>query len=364
MTPLVCPVIAHATSTHFQCKMRTEKFCNRSASRLCALALFVCATPAFANVTVASPANNAKLVSPFWLNATASPCFAQSITAMGYSFDNLTNTTIISGSQISTSVAAIEGTHTLHVKSWGKYGASCVADISITIVAPPTASVPSTAKVVRNIQALTAWQAADDTATGGGVATGTTSLVSSPSLSGIARKFATSYSNSAGERYYISFAADMSPKNFLYDAWIYLAYPSSDVANLEFDMNQVIWNGDTVIYGFQCDGYTNTWDYTANEGSPQSPSDQWLHSKAYCNPREWSTDRWHHVQITYSRDSAGNVTYHSVWLDGVEHDIDATVPSAFGLGWSSVLLTNLQVDGLGGYGSATAYLDELTIYRW
>jgi hypothetical protein len=58
------------------------------------------------------------------------------------------------------------------------------------------------------------------------------------------------------------------------------------------------------------------------------------------------------------------VTYKSVWLDGVQQDINATVPSSFALGWGSTLLTNFQVDGLGGYGSSTLYLDSLTIYRW
>lgn len=331
---------------------------------LCLLALPVCAVPVLASVTVASPANNAKVVSPFWLSATASPCYSQPVTAMGYSLDNSTSTTIATGTIMSANVRAIIGAHTLHVKSWGNSGSSCVTDVPLTVVAPPTASVPITAKVVRNIETLNTWEAANDTASGGGTSTGAMSLVIWPSVNGLARKYATSYRNSAGERYDVTFGADTSPKNFLYDVRIYLAAPSSDIANLETDMNQVIWNGDTVIYGFQCDGYTNTWDYTTNEGSPQNPSDQWLHSTAYCNPREWSTNTWHHVQVTYSRDSAGNVTYHSVWLDGVEQDIDATVPSAFALGWGSVLLTNFQVDGLGGYGSATVYLDELTVYRW
>jgi hypothetical protein len=70
------------------------------------------------------------------------------------------------------------------------------------------------------------------------------------------------------------------------------------------------------------------------------------------------------VQIAYSRDDAGNVTYQSVWLDDVEQDINATVPSSFVLGWGPTLLTNLQVDGLGASGSSTVWLDNLTIYRW
>jgi hypothetical protein len=129
-------------------------------------------------------------------------------------------------------------------------------------------------------------------------------------------------------------------------------------------MNQVLANGQTVIYGFQCDGYSSTWDYTGNSATPAAYVDHWLHSTAACNPRDWTTDTWHHLQITYSRDDAGNVTYQSVWFDGAEQDINATVPSAFALGWSSVLLTNFEVDGVGAAGSSSVYVDNLTVSRW
>ena len=87
-------------------------------------------------------------------------------------------------------------------------------------------------------------------------------------------------------------------------------------------------------------------------------------SKAACDPRTWSTNTWHHVQVEYSRDDSGNVTYKSVWLDGKEQDLNVTVPSAFDLGWGSNLLTNFQVDGNGASGKSTVYLDDLTISRW
>jgi hypothetical protein len=59
------------------------------------------------------------------------------------------------------------------------------------------------------------------------------------------------------------------------------------------------------------------------------------------------------------------VTYQSVVLDGVQSDlVGATGNSAFKLGWGSVLLTNFQIDGLGSSGSTTAYVDNLTVYRW
>ena len=214
------------------------------------------------------------------------------------------------------------------------------------------------------IQALSSWEGTQDSGGGSGSASGTTGTVSAPSLTGNAREFETSFVSSGDERFYVSFGADTDATHFVYDGWVYIASPSNDLANLEMDMNQVMANGQTVIFGVQCDGYSGTWDYTANEGTPESPSDVWLHSTAACNPRNWSTNAWHHLQTSYSRDDAGNVTYESVWLDGAEQSLNATVPSAFALGWSSTLLTNFQVDGLGTSGSTTVYLDNLNIYRW
>jgi hypothetical protein len=213
---------------------------------------------------------------------------------------------------------------------------------------------------------LESWNDAYDTGTSGssGSATGAMSLTNAPAMSGNAREFATTYLNSGGERYYVSFGSDTASTNFFYDVWVYLPASPADISNLEFDMNQVMANGQTVIYGFQCDGYSSTWDYTENAGTPEVPIDHWVKSAEACNIHDWSIDTWHHVQVSYARDNSGNVTYNSVWLDGVEQPINATVPSAFALGWGSTLLTNFQVDGLGASGSSTAYLDDLTVYRW
>jgi len=328
-------------------------------------ALFVCAAaPVLAHVVVASPKHATKVVSPFWLSANAEPCSSEPIAAMGYSIDNSTYTAFVPGASVDTTVHAGVGTHVVHVKSWGVHGAPCVKDVAVTVVASPVDLVPAHARVSRYLHLWTGWHGVNDRGTGNGISHGKMSLEKKISLSGVARKFVTTYSNSAGHRYYLNFAREWKAKNFLYDAWVYIAHPSDDIANLEMDMNEVMANGDTVIFGVQCDGYTNTWDYTANAGSRKHYEDVWRHSKAYCNPREWSTNTWHHVQMTYSRNNAGHVTYKSIWLDGLEQEINETVPSAFSLGWEKCLLTNFQVDGLGGYGKAIVYLDHLTVYRW
>jgi hypothetical protein len=325
---------------------------------------FTTVIPAFATVTVASPGNGADVSSPFTLSASASTCSSQTVAAMGYSFDNSTDTTIVNSTYINAQVASTTGSHTLHVKAWGNQGASCVTDVAITVAAASAALIPSDASSVSSIESLSNWIASYDSGSGGGSASGSMSIVSSPSQNGHAREFLTTFANSGGERYSVVFGDDETAANFFYDGWIYLTSASSQIGNLELDMNQTMENGQTVIFGFQCDGYTSTWDYTKNAGSPTAPSDQWVHSGAYCNPRTWSTNVWHHVQVYYSRDDSGNVTYHSVWLDGAQQNINATVNSAFALGWGPVLLTNFQVDGLGSSGSPIAYLDNLTVSRW
>jgi hypothetical protein len=308
-------------------------------------------------LAITAPANGASVTSPFTLAASATECSSQTVTSIGYAIDNAT-TTVVSGTSISTQVTAAIGTHTVLVTAWGSSGATCTASVSVNV-----ALVPSNAVSVSGIEELSNWEEQHDSGTGG-TSTGSTTLVSSPALSGQSRQFNTSFTGSGGEIYHVTWGNDQSAQNFFYDGWVYLTNNSAtNVGNLEFDMNQVVSNGNTIIYGVQCDGYSGTWDYTENTGTPSQPNDTWVHSSAACNARNWSQNTWHHVQMSYSRDNSGNVTYHSIWLDGTESTINATVPSAFSLGWGSVLLTNFQVDGLGS-GSNTVYLNELTISRW
>ncbi|MGA2848681.1 MAG: hypothetical protein ABSE46_06775 [Terracidiphilus sp.] len=317
------------------------------------------------NVAVSQPAASAELVSPIALVASGTQCDSQPIVAMGFSIDT-SATKIIFGDSVDTQVSSTPGAHTLHVMSWGKGGSSCVSNVAVTVVPSPVSTLPSNTVAVHGIQAMANWQAAIDTATDAGPSTsGVTALAGAPSLSGTSREFTTTFPGLGGERYDVSFGADTSAANFLYDAWVYLPSPSTDIANLEFDLNQVVANGDTVIFGIQCDSWTEAWDYTANAGTAQVPVDVWRPSTAPCDVQSWSTNTWHHVQFSYSRDDEGNVTYQSVWMDGVEHDLNVTVPDAFALGWGSTLLTNFQVDSLTGSEATTfAYLDDLTVYRW
>jgi len=244
------------------------------------------------------------------------------------------------------------------------YSNSGLARADYSITSPKGASIPANAAHETDLQLSPNWRIKHDPATPG-TSTGVMTVVADPSVSGQAQRFDTSFTSGGGELYSNTYAQDPDAKNFVYDAQVWIE-AGSKISNLEMDNNQVIPNGDTVIYAFQCSGNTNTWEYSANVGTPSQPVVKWQRSTSVCNPSNWTPNAWHHVQIAYSRDDVGNVTYHSVWFDGVESPINQTVNSAFRLGWAAgVLVANFQVDGIAkNDGSSTLYLDEFTIYRW
>jgi hypothetical protein len=347
--------------------LHVKSWGNQGAGCDTDVAITVSASLTLPSVVVSQPASGAKLVSPFTVAASSAQCQGQPTAALGVSIDNSSATTIVNGTSLNAPIASPRGAHTLHVKSWGNQGAGCDTDVAINVVPSPVTQLPSSAIAVQAIQSLTGWEAAYDPVTSGGANStyGVTQFSGSPSLSGQSRQFVTTASNYGGERYDVVFGADASASNFLYDGWVYLTSSASGVANLEFDLNQVLSNGQTMIYGFQCDSWSGTWDYTANAGTPSAYNDTWIHAAAPCNVKNWTPNAWHHVQISYSRDDNGNAMYHSVWLDNVELDLNVTVPDAFALGWGQILLTNFQVDsGISSESSSTVYLDNLTVYRW
>jgi hypothetical protein len=344
---------------------------------LCSVSVFT--VPAIASVTVNSPSSGEQVTSPFKLSAVAINCGSKDVAAMGYSFDSSSDTTIIKGQSINEPIDAPSGAHTLKVKAWGT-GVACVQDVNIDVrpggsggsggsgssgvaVGSGNSVVPSNAISVSNLDTMSSWTAKHDNG-GPGSSSGSTKVVSSPSVSGNAREFATSFSSSGDVRYSLSFADDTSARNFLYDTWVYVNSSASSIGNLEFDINQTMGDGKTVMFGIICDGYTNTWSYTVNTGSASSPRPKHIgKSGTHCNVRGWTQNKWHHLQAYYSHDSSGNITYHSVWLDGVESQLNETVPGSYALGWGPVINTQFQVDGLGSNHN-TVYLSNLAVHRW
>jgi hypothetical protein len=315
------------------------------------------------DITVATPSSGATVTSPFTLTASTRTCAGLPAVSMGFSIDSGAST--IEPTSFSASVTAPAGAHVLHVKCWGK-GVGDQKALNINVVQAATSkgpTIPSYAYVQQQIDLLPGWRIKHDPATPG-TATGSMTLVSNPTRTGQTEKYVTTFTNNGGILYSNTYGNDTDSKNFVYDVWVWLT-ANSVLSNLEMDGNQVIRNGNTIIYGFQCSGYAGVWEYTENSGTVDAPKAHWLKSTAPCNPGKWTRDTWHHIQISVSRDDSGNVTYHSVWFDGQEQVINKTVMSEFSLGWAlGALVANFQVDGLGTSGSATIYVDNLKMSRW
>jgi hypothetical protein len=205
-----------------------------------------------------------------------------------------------------------------------------------------------------------AWAFEKDEAVGGG-ARGSSVFPATTPLYDEAREFYMTYSQRGGVRWHISFANDTKATHFVYDTYVYIVDPTQ-VANLELDMNQVMSDGRTVIFGTQCSIYSKTWEYTL-----VAHGTQWHPSNIPCNPQSWAAKTWHHVQIASHRDDKGNVSYDWVNLDGVHSEfVNATVNSAEALGWQKGdLLINFQLDGANkDGGTITAYAHNVTVLRW
>src|SRR5579863_1383623 len=81
------------------------------------LALLGACVPAAA-ITVTTPANGARLNSPFWLVASTTTCGGITAVSMGYSIDH--KRAVIESTSFSIMVTVPAGAHVLHVKCWGK----------------------------------------------------------------------------------------------------------------------------------------------------------------------------------------------------------------------------------------------------
>jgi hypothetical protein len=324
-----------------------------------------------ANITVASPVNGTTVASPIWVRAHNVGCDGLTPTAFGFSIDN--SGTLYAGvthhDVDATKVGIGSGTHTIHFKSWTSKGICPVVSTTFkvaggtssggTVGSTVTGSIPSYAVGSANLDGK-GWISERDKAMPG-TARGSTVYPATTSLYDNARKFYMTYSRKGGVRWHVSFAKDASATHFIYDTYVYIVNPSQ-VANIELDMNQVMSNGKTVIYGTQCSTYTKTWEYTYVSGGSH-----WKSSGIPCNPKNWAAKTWHHIQIASHRNSTGKVTYDWVNLDGAHHVFkNATVNAAESLGWAKgTLLINFQLDGANaGSGSITAYIHKMTIFRW
>jgi Bacterial Ig-like domain (group 2) len=286
------------------------------------------------------------------------------ITADGSSQQDLPLTYSYSASTGSISGTSASETLETPVSFEGLVTVTCVVDQQGGGSASATTNV-LVATSSGNLDGARNWKAVHDSATSGESMGSSVYPVTTPPYDD-ARQFYMTYSDRGGERFSLSFGSSVSVTHFLYDTYIYFVNPSQ-VQNVELDINQVMSNGQTVIFGTQCSSNSGTWEYTTAITDDGDRKSHWNASSIPCNPKTWTANSWHQVQIASSRDSSGNVTYDWVTLDGATSNfVNATGPSALSLGWAvGDLSLNFQLDGANeASGSITAYIEDLTIYGW
>jgi hypothetical protein len=223
---------------------------------------------------------------------------------------------------------------------------------------PPGITIPGNAIQI-GIENRTNWIAVHDAGTPGAVQT----IVNTYNATTGVRTHSMTYTGNGGTRWSVSLgsaAYDTVATHFVYD--VFVTSPNwLQVKNLELDANQVLANGDTVIYGMQCSMWSNTWEYTSTVGGTH-----WIPSNVPCNSTKFAPNSRHHFRLAYHRNSAGIVTYEGVEVDSVYSALTgAVVNAAKALGWpKGDLLFNVQTEGATAAGTTTILTDGLTIYRW
>jgi hypothetical protein len=318
------------------------------------------------DITVTYPASGSTVPFPAWVRAKSGGCYGQAPVSLAYSVDNGSLLTSgITPSEINAPDRTITaGTHTIYLKT-STGGGECPAvetTFTVTGAAGVGGTIPSNAISSGDLDDSSKWKWHHDSGTSGNSKGSSLYPMRNLSLDDTAREFYVTYTDNGGELSSVDFAHDTTSTHFVYDTYIYLTEPSQ-VQNVELDMNQVLSDGKTVILATQCSSYSNTWEWSTITGSGGA---QWHASNIACCPKTWTANAWHHIQIATHRDSTGVVTHDWVILDGALSQFqNATGSSAPKLGWGiGDLVLNFQLDGAGSSGSITAYVDQMTVYRW
>jgi hypothetical protein len=352
-------------------------------------------------VTVSSPAQDGTVSGNFHLTAQAATCGGQTTSSMAYTVDSNKDTVVTGAKSLNTTVSAPAGWHILRVKAWGDGGAYCETDVHIDngggIQPPlnansePNLETDGTYPDSEGYQTCgnakgpdtNLWQTQPDCGTFNTTyknqhpSFGSTSQVSTPVYGGNSksRDFTMSYYDiGEGVRWFDARLYKTTNPNddlddhFLYDTYVYIP-DVTQVENIEMDVNHSVSSTNTLyILAAQCSLDAGVWEVTVNHG--------WKQTDISCQRSTVTPGTWHHFQIETHHDSSGS-HYDAVALDGVVSNVtcaqsDCGVNPPTVPGWGGVLGPNFQLDGEKAspdhageiVGTATAYVNNFTIYHW
>jgi hypothetical protein len=216
-------------------------------------------------------------------------------------------------------------------------------------------TVPSTAKVISNIQKLTGWKTCVGTCAGMPHAVYSLTLgVTSPSLSGASAKaqILSGTSPFGGVMWYKYLTAGGTATHFVYDFYFYMTNPSAPQA-LEFNISQST-GGYRYEFASQCE-LVNTrtwrlWDPSAKH---------WVGTTVPCLQPPPKT--WNHVTWELQR-SGSSVIFVAITLNGTRHVLNKTV--ARKPDGSSGIDFGFQLDANRTATPFALWLDKVTLKYW
>ncbi len=335
---------------------------------VCLCSIF--ALPAFAGVSVSSPASGANAGSPVHFVASATSSCSKGVSAMGIYTAPGQLAYTVNGSKMDYNLAMSNGTYGVVVQEWDNCGGSTTAPLTLTV-----SGSSGGGKVFSNLQKSGGWTGYALLPPGFGICSGCTqngSSVkwswsqnnSSTSMDGISTK--SSYAGGSTQWADILWnnhlVGDFSSQGlpdysktlvsqfhtFTYDVYFWVGNVSDSQA-LEFDINQFV-GGKSYIWGHECriDG-GHEWDTWNNSGQ------KWVPSGVSCNP---VSNSWNHLTINVQRTSDGHLLFHTITLNGKTATLDRyDTPTS--TSWYGITI-NYQMDSDYYKTPYSVYLDKLT----
>jgi hypothetical protein len=336
-----------------------------------AICIFVVlAATAFANVSVSSPTNGAKVTSPvhYVATATTKTC-SKGVASMGIYVNNQL-VYVVGGASLNTNLNLSAGNYHTVVEEWDYCGGATYTPIDITVQG-------GGGNVLSHLQASGGWKSWGELPPNynicswpcPGVTWSMKQGIKSPAMSGNSTQFniggTKPYSDVLWSNPLIGQGSTQglpdsnhtllpTLHNFTYDAYF---YPTNLGVTqvMEFDIS-MYFNGVGLIWGSQCRvAGGNEWDIWDNVNQ------RWIATGVACNP---VNNAWNHVTIQVQRESDNSLLYQSITLNGMTQPINQHyAPGSAPGGWWGITV-NYQMDGNYKQSAYTTFLDNFSFTYW
>ena len=332
----------------------------------CVCAIF--SVPAFAGVTVSSPASGATVGSPVHFVATgSSPACAKGVAAVGVYTAPYQLAYKVNGSKLDTYLNMSSGSYNVVVQEWDNCGWSATAKVALTV------GSSTTGKTFANLQNKGGWTGyallppsfgicSSCKSSGPELKWSWTPNITSPSMDGISTKTVygggtVQWGDVLWNNHLIGdFSSQGLPDyshtlvsqyhDFTYDVYFWIGNASVSQA-LEFDINQ-FFGGKSFIWGHECRiAGGHEWDTWNNQ------TQHWVPSGIPCNP---VSNAWNHLIINVKRTSTNKLLFHSITLNGKTAVLDR-YDSPTSTNWYGITV-NYQLDGNVSGTPYNVYLDK------